>query len=124
MTVGQLLAALDAARDDAARLALLNAAPRKVREQAYGTLFYRRFVADCEAAYIAECAAFEGFERQLEAAADDDARLRIITAAEADPKRGRTWLGEWSWRRGANAEDSKRRYLQAACGVDTQASAL
>jgi hypothetical protein len=115
VTVGQLLDALDAAQDDAERMALLNAAPRRVREQLRATLFYRKFMSDVEVAVAAQQAAFDAFSRQLDAAPDDDARLRIIAGAQADPQRGRKWLAEWSWRLNATVEHWRRRYLAAAC---------
>ena len=113
--VDQLVAALDAAPDDTARLALLNAAPRRVREGLKAQLFYLKFMADTHAACEAERVAFETFAAQLDAAPSDDVRLAIIQAAEADPARGRAWLSEWSWRQGATTDHWQRRYLAMAC---------
>jgi hypothetical protein len=112
----RLLEALDAAPDDAARLALLSAAPRTVREQLNAELIYRKFMTDTDAEVAAEQAAFDGFARDLDAAPDDAARLRIIATAHADPQRGAAWLAEWRWRRTATCEDWMRRYLMAAAG--------
>ena len=114
MTVGQLLEALNAAQDDAERMALLNAAPRRLREQLNACLFYRKFMADTEAAVATQQAAFDAFTQQLDAAPDDAARLRLIAAAQADPQRGRAWLSEWSWRRTATLDHWRRRYMAAA----------
>jgi hypothetical protein len=112
----KLLAGLDAAPDDPARLALLNAAPRKVREALSHQLWYRKFISDSADASAAQQAAFDAFSRQLDEATDDDARLQIIAAAQADPQRGHDWLAEWSWRRTATEEDGRRRYLAAVNG--------
>ena len=115
MTVGQLLESLDTAQDDAERMALLNDAPRRVREQLRAALFYRKFMSDLETAVATQQAAFDAFSRQVDAALDDDARLRIIAGAEADPQRGCKWLAEWSWRLHATVEHWRKRYLAACC---------
>jgi hypothetical protein len=110
-TPAQLLDSLNAAPDDAARLALLNAASRRLREQLHSTMFYRRFMAESAAASAVAQAAFEAFSAELNRAPDDDTRLQIIAAAQGDPQRGAGWLAEWSWRSNATVEDWQRRYL-------------
>lgn len=109
----KLLAALDAALDYSAHLALLKAAHRRVRELLDCTLRYRKSVADTAAASAAEQATFDGFSQQLDAAPDDATRLRIIEAAQVEPHRGPAWLDEWKWRRTATCDDWMRRYSAA-----------
>jgi hypothetical protein len=117
MTTGyDLLAALNAAPDDAARLALLSAAPRKAREQLKAELIYRSVIDGAAADVARQRAAFDKFSRELDAAPDDDARLRIIAAVQADPKRGPEWLAEYSWQRTATVEDWRKRYVATVCG--------
>jgi hypothetical protein len=118
MDSDKLLAALDAARDDAERLALLNAVPRKVREELAAELCYRKFIADTAAAVAAERAALAAFSRELDEAPDDSARLRVIATAQADPGRGPAFVTEWSWQRNATEDDWRRRYLAAANGTE------
>jgi hypothetical protein len=116
-TPAQLLDALTAATDDAARLALLNAAPAAVRGQLHSLMFYRGFMASSAAAHAATLTAREAFSVQLANAPDDDTRLAIIHAAQGDPARGAAWLSEYAWHRNATAEDCQRRYLQDVCGL-------
>jgi hypothetical protein len=117
----ELLAALDAAPDDAARIALLGAAPRRVRETLQSELIYRKVMTDSSGECAAEAAAYAAFTRALDDAACDMARMAIIEAAERDPQRGPAWLAEWNWRRTATTEDWARRYF-AAIGVEAQRS--
>lgn len=108
--VAALSAALDAAASDEERSALSAAAPRKVRESLNARLTYRKSITDIDTRYAA-------FTAQLEAAADDSARLALIAAAQRDPKRGAAFLSEWTWRRTATENESRRRYLALIGGA-------
>jgi len=108
--VAELSAALDVAADDTERTALLAAAPKQIREQLNTRLKYRRFISGSSVDLYA------AFTTQLDAAADDATRLALIAQAQCDPKRGAAFLSEWAWRRGATADDWRRRYLTMACG--------
>jgi hypothetical protein len=114
-TPEQLLESLNAAPDDAARLALISSTPRRLREQLHSMMFYRRIMADSAASCAAARAVFESFSAELDQAPDDDARLQVIVAAQGDPKRGIKWLAEWSWRCNATVEDWQRRYVATVC---------
>lgn len=109
--VAELSAALDTAATDEERSALLAAAPRKVRERLNATLTYRKLIADVDTN-----SPYAAFEAQLDAAPLDNARRALIAAAQRDPKRGTAFLSEWTWRRTATADDSRRRYLALVGG--------
>jgi hypothetical protein len=108
----QLAAALDAAPDYAARLALLNAAPREMYEQLSVLLVGRKFMADTdiEAAVAAVLTDLSTFSQQLDAARDDDARKAIMEAVAADPDHGPVFISEWDWRRHATTVDWLNRF--------------
>lgn len=108
--VAELSAALDVAADDTERTALLAAASKQTREQLNALLTYRRFIPESNVDDYAT------FTAQLDAAEDDAARLALIAQAQRDPRRGAAFLGEWTWRRSATADDWRRRYLAMACG--------
>lgn len=112
----RLVAALDAAPDDAARAALLAGCPKNLLAQLNAALVYRRFIAESDAAVAAEKAAFEAFTTELDAQPDDAARLLIIEAARRDPQRGAAWLAEWHWQRTATTQDWCERYLAMVRG--------
>jgi len=106
-----LLAALDSAPDAAAREALLAGRPRELLEELHAAVVYRKIVADIAEKLAAERGAFEAFEAELDAAADDDARLKLIETARGDPRRGEDFLAEWAFQRTASAHDWSRRYV-------------
>lgn len=108
--VAALSAALDAAASDAERTSLLAAAPKRTREQLNTRLTYLKFTRD------SSVDPYTAFTAQLDAAADDSARLALIAQAQRDPQRGTAFLGEWTWRRSATADDWRRRYLTMSCG--------
>lgn len=115
--VDALLAALDAAKDDAERAALIDAAPPQVRKRLNAALVYRRVIYGTPAEAAAE-RAYGEFTERLTAAVDDAARVRLIDAARADPQRGPAWLAEWSWRRTATSDEVMKRYF-AALGAES-----
>jgi hypothetical protein len=106
--------ALEAARDDGERAALLVAAPQQVRDRLSALLTYRRFVSGADAPD--PDAPFAELTRALDAAPDDNARLAVITAARQDPKRGSAFLREWRWRRTATSDGWRKRYLAEVAG--------
>jgi hypothetical protein len=106
-----LLAALDAAPDNAARAALLAGRHPRVLEELNAALVYRKLNADVEASLAAQRVAFTAFEAELDAAADDAARLKVIEAARSDPQRGPGFVSEWTWQRSASATDWAQRYM-------------
>src|SRR5690242_18634581 len=108
-----LLAALDAAPDDAARAALLAGRSPAELEQLQAALVYRQFHVDVGAAVAAELAAKQRFSVELDAAATDEARLRIIEAAQADPQRGPSWVARWKWERTADLAERTRHFVAA-----------
>jgi hypothetical protein len=111
-----LVAELDSAPDDAARAALLEDRSPELLEKLHAVLWYRKFIDEVSEKGAAEERAFEAFTAQLDAATDDDARLKIIEAAHHDPQRGQEFVSEWSWRRTASTQDCLQRYL-AMLGV-------
>ena len=117
MSAQALLDALDAAQDDAQRRALFEAAPRTTRQALSALLTYRK-VMDVGPTIEAAQTAFDAFSLDLDGAANDDERARLIEGAARDPPRGHEWLAEWSWRRTATVEHWQRRYLQSACHGD------
>jgi hypothetical protein len=116
----QLFDALTAASDDAARLALLDATPTRVREQLHSLLVYRNVMAapgtPSAAASEAKRAAFDLFSAQLERAPDDKTRLWVIQAAQGDPARGAAWVSEWAQRRNETTDELRRRYIHTVTG--------
>jgi hypothetical protein len=103
----RLLTALDAAADDSARATVMAGCSPELLEEVHAHLVYRQM----EAAGEEERAAFDRFTAELDAAPDDDARLRLIEAARADPQRGPTFVQEWTWTRGATTQDHANRYM-------------
>ena len=102
-----LIAALEAATDDAERASLLAAASERTRRMLRVRLAYLRLIAETDRDIeIRRCRLAE-FTASLDAAPDDDARLAVISAA--DPK----FLAEWRWHGTATDDIRRKRYLQA-----------
>ncbi len=107
----QLLDALDRAPDHAAREALIARCHPSELNELQAALVYRQFCTEPAEQRAAQQAAFQSFENELAAAADDPGRLRIIERARLDPQRGPAWLAEWKWQRTASPQDWLNRYL-------------
>jgi hypothetical protein len=105
--VDALIAALDAATDDAERAALLAAAPEATRRKLRVRLTYRRFIEEADRDIEIRRRKVAEFTAALEAATDDDARLEIVRSA--DPK----FLAEWRWAATATPDIRRKRYIQA-----------
>lgn len=109
----ELFAAL-AAADSEGRKALLAAATPAVREALRLQILYRR-VIDGDPDQRDFNREFAEFTAAL-AAPDAAARVELLKAARADPRRGGVWLAEWDYMRTASTEDLQRRYQAFADG--------
>jgi hypothetical protein len=94
--------ALAASPDDAQRAALIDAAPRDVRDALAALMAYRRLVAPTRND------ALDAFRHALSTATDDAARLAIINAADVPVVAA--FRDELWWQK-ATVEDAHRRYM-------------
>ena len=104
--VDTLLAALDAAPDDATRAVVIAAAPLATLDALAATLAYRAFMAGTTRQLAADDAARAAFTRSLQAAPDDAARLAIIRATAP------AFVAEYQWVQRATSDRWMKRYLQ------------
>ncbi len=110
IAVDDLIVALASADDDSARLDLLDGLTADEHMRLQAALFYGELIADCEREAAAECAAFEQFARDLEAAPTDDVRRKVTEAQSAD------FLREWYWQLTASAQAVWLRYSELLRG--------
>jgi hypothetical protein len=100
--VDVLLAALNAAADDACRAALIVAAPNTVRQELAGALAYREMTT------VARNAPLDALVVALDATADDGRRGALLSAASPTV---RAALAEQLFWRNVTTDDAQQQYL-------------
>lgn len=107
-----VLAAIDAARSEADRRALLAGCTPAVLEKLHAVFVYRQMHNEVDVIR----AQHNAFTAEMDAAPDEAARLRAVDGAMADPARGREFLAEWAWCRRATPDDHADRYRRMLLG--------